>query len=67
MNYAQTEGQASLEDMTTAAIKIRLLDVMFEKESKDYVIGWLKSAYIYPNDQATERQIAISQLKKYGF
>ena len=53
-------------NMTDAAIKSLLIDVMKERESLHYVIGWLRSTYCNPGLPEIERAVAIKQLKAYG-
>jgi hypothetical protein len=67
MNYAQTEGRASLEEMTTKRLKQLLIDLMKEKDGLHYTRGWLQSSYFDPKDEEIERGVAIKQLKQYGF
>lgn len=64
MNYAQTEGRASLEEMTTRQLKQALIDLMKEKHGLHYTLGWLQSSYFDPKDEETERAVAIATLKK---
>ena len=52
--------------MSTTAIKNLLIDVMKERESLHYVIGWLRSGYCSPTHEDIERAVAIKQLKAYG-
>ncbi len=65
MNYAQTEGRASLEEVTTTEIKKKLIEVMKERESIHYMLGWLQSAYVNCYDEEIERAVAIKELKRY--
>lgn len=66
MNYAQTEGRASLEEMTTKSLKKALIDLMKEKHGLHYTLGWLQSSYFDPKDEEIERAVAIKQLEQYG-
>lgn len=53
------------DSMSTAAIKSLLIDVMKERETLHYVIGWLRSSYCSPTHEDIERAVAIKQLKAY--
>ena len=54
------------DNMSTAAIKSLLIDVMKEREGLHYTIGWLRSTYCNPGLPDIERAVAIKQLKSYG-
>lgn len=54
------------EDMTSAEIKALLVKEMSNRETVQYMLGWLKQSYIHPADDDTERFVAINQLKAYG-
>lgn len=62
------EAQLTLlyDNMSTAAIKSLLIDVMKERESLHYVIGWLRQSYCSPTHEDIERAVAIKQLESYG-
>lgn len=66
MNYAQTEGRASFDDMTTTEIKKHLIAVMKENKGIHYTLGWLQSSYFHPQDEEMERAVAIQTLKDMG-
>ena len=54
------------DSMSTTAIKNLLIDVMKERESLHYVIGWLRESYCSPTHEDIERAVAIKQLEEYG-
>ena len=54
------------DKMSTASIKNLLIDVMKQRESLEFVIGWLRNSYCFPCPSETERAVAIRQLKSYG-
>lgn len=66
MNYAQTEGRASLEEMTTTEIKKKLIEVMEERLGIHFAFGWLLQAYLQPCGEEIDRIVAIKQLERYG-
>lgn len=51
------------DSMTTADIKTRLIHMMKEKKGFHYTLGWLQSSYFHPQDEETERAVAIMTLK----
>lgn len=53
------------DEMTTKEIKEVLMLIMIERESVNFILGWLKQAYINPSDEDIERAVAIKQLKEY--
>lgn len=53
--------------MSDAAIKVLLLEIMEQRESAAYVMGWLRQSYCYPSSAEVERDVAIKQLKAYGW
>lgn len=53
--------------MSDAAIKVLLLEIMEQRESAAYVMGWLRQSYCYPSGAEIERSVAIKQLKAYGW
>jgi hypothetical protein len=53
------------DGMTDQQIKSLLIDTMVERESLNYVFGWLRSSYFYPCDKGRERRLAIDELKSY--
>lgn len=55
------------ENMSDAAIKVLLLEIMEQRESAAYVMGWLRQSYLFPSDAEIERSVAIKQLKQYGW
>lgn len=55
------------EKMTTPELKKKLVEVLQERESIHYTLGWLQSSYFDPKDEEIERAVAIKQLKAYGF
>lgn len=65
MNYAQSKGRATLETMTTAELKKKLIEVIRERESIHYLLGWLEQSYIMPVSEDIDRAVAINELKRY--
>ncbi len=55
------------DNMSDTAIKVLLLEIMEQRESAAYVMGWLRQSYCYPTTPDIERTVAIKQLKKYGW
>lgn len=55
------------ENMSDAAIKVLLLEIMEQREGAAYVMGWLRQSYCYPSSAEVERDVAVKQLKAYGW
>lgn len=54
------------ETMTTPELKKKLVEVLQERESIHYMLGWLQAAYVTYWDEEIERAVAIKQLAQYG-
>ena len=42
------------EDMTTVDLKKKVVEVLKEKESVHYTVGWLEFSWLYPQSEEAE-------------